>query len=217
MIKALETILDIVYTKRCLWCGEILDFGGGEPFCVSCKNRLEGFGSLEYRGERGFALFNYDGEIRSRILSLKYDGRHDLGTAFGYLIYKAFVENGFKMDFDEVLPVAISSKRLKKRGYNQTELMAEEFSRLSGIPVGKGLIRIKETLPQNKLNIDERKTNVRDAFGTDRSFEGKSLLLIDDIYTTGSTIDACSEALYSAGAKTVKFCTAAKTYFKKDG
>lgn len=214
MIKLIETVLDIIYPKRCLWCGEILDFGRSEDFCLSCRNKFEGLNLLEYKDENGFSLFNYDGEIRTKILSLKYDGKRDIGKAFGCLMYKAFIKNGFDMDFDEILPVAISRKRLKERGYNQTEIMAEELSRLSGIPVGKGLVRVKETKPQNKLNIEERKINVKNAFKTDRSFEGKKILLIDDIYTTGSTAAACAEALYTAGARSVKFCTAAKTYLR---
>ncbi len=216
MIKALKAVynvfLDIVYPKRCCWCGRIFDFGSsGGVLCEECENKFSNMPLIEYRDEKGFSLFKYEGEIRSKILSLKYSKRTEVGKAFGYLIYKSFVKNGIPMDFDEILPTAASRKSLRKRGYNQTELMAAELSRLSGIPLGKGLKRIKETKPQNKLSIEERRENVKNAFKAKRNFSGKRLLLIDDIYTTGSTVKACSEALYASGAASVSFCTAAKT------
>ncbi|MCD8089039.1 MAG: ComF family protein [Clostridiales bacterium] len=211
MKEAAVVILDIVYPKRCSYCENILDFGEDCVLCGSCRDKFSRTESVEYRDKDGFSLFKYDGEIRWKILELKYDGKRELGKAFGCLIYESFVKNNIPMDYDFVLPVAASKNRLRERGYNQTELMAAEFSRLSGIPLGRGLVRIKETRPQNKLSTEERKVNVKNAFKAERSFEGERLLLIDDIYTTGSTLGACFDALYAAGAESVNFCTAAKT------
>lgn len=169
-----------------------------------------------YRGGDGISLFVYEGEIRSRIMEMKFFGKKDLCKVFGALMGEALERNLSELDFDEIIAVPASKRSLKERGYNQAELMAEEIGMLLSLPVGKGLARVKETLQQNKLHHDERAENIKGAFGADDTVRGKKILLIDDIYTTGSTINECKKALLSAGAKSVFYLTTAKTELKSE-
>ncbi len=212
--QIIQQLIDIIYPRRCGFCGRIIDFGSKEPICGDCMRSAFLADSYAYT-EDGFSLFEYTGEIRKAIFHLKYDGNKALGSIFACLIYNAFQKNGINMDFDGIAAVPISAKRLKERGYNQTELIAKELGILSGIPYVEGLVRVRETVPQNSLGISERAKNVMGAFGTNRSFEGMKVLLIDDIYTTGSTLKECTRALIESGAVSVKYCTVAKTFLKK--
>ena len=112
---------------------------------------------------------------------------------------------------DLLVPVPIAQRRLEKRGYNQALLLAREISRLTGIPVAENVLRrVSDTLPMKKMTPAERQNNLKkafQAFGND--VELKSLMLIDDIYTTGATMDACAHALYGQGARQVCFVTLA--------
>ncbi len=213
MKQTLQLLIDIIYPKRCLLCGNIISFGDKGPICEDCMKNVA-YADPSLQTDRGFSLFEYKGEIRKAIFHLKYDGNKALGKSFATLLYEAFIKNKMPIDFDEIVPVPISEKRLKERGYNQTELIARELSALTKIPYSSGLIRIKETAPQNDLGISERAENVKDAFDTKGSFEGKRILLIDDIFTTGSTINECTRMLLKAGAADVKYCTVAKAMLR---
>ena len=107
---------------------------------------------------------------------------------------------------DMVIPVPLHPRRLKERGYNQSALLAFEFGKIFHFPVlPSGLTRIKYLMPQTQTRtVDERRANLKQAFiCRDRSIAGKQVLLIDDVSTSGSTLDACAEALKKAGAKSV--------------
>ncbi|MCD8238154.1 MAG: ComF family protein [Clostridiales bacterium] len=216
MIKLFENILDIIYPKSCGLCGGLLDFGSGNVLCKDCNRRLEKADFPFKSSSGGISLFPYSGEIRKRIIELKYDGRTELCSLFGFLMAEAFKKSGLTADFDEVLAVPASKKGFKARGYNQAELMAQEVGRYLNIPTGSELVRIKETLPQNKLDQSKRAENIKGAFGVTGDLRNKKILLIDDIYTTGSTINECKRTLMSAGAESIFYITAAKTVLHND-
>jgi ComF family protein len=105
-----------------------------------------------------------------------------------------------------MVPVPLHHKRLRERGYNQSHLLAQELSKLTGLPLADNcLIRKRHTPPQARTTtVDERQSNVADAFSCrDRRLENKQVLLIDDVSTSGSTLDACAQALKAAGASSV--------------
>jgi len=111
-----------------------------------------------------------------------------------------------------VVPVPIHKNREAKRGYNQVELMARQYARHAKLPlVSQVLVRTKDTLPMRNLGVSQRIDNVRDAFSIRKGGEdilaGKTILLIDDIYTTGSTADSCTQTLLAGGAKEVWLLT----------
>ena len=112
-----------------------------------------------------------------------------------------------------LIPVPLEIKKLKSRGYNQTEELAKEFSKLINVPViSNNLVKIKKTRPQMKLSAVERAENVKDAFAIKNptEFAGKKIFLIDDVYTTGSTMEECARVLRNAGAKQVFGITIAR-------
>ena len=120
---------------------------------------------------------------------------------------------------DLLIPVPVSADRLEKRGYNQAFILAREISRLTGIPVREDILRrVTDTLPMKNMAPAERQNNLKrafQAFGNDVSLN--SIMLIDDIYTTGATIDACAHALYERGADRVCFMTLAIGEDSSDG
>lgn len=112
-----------------------------------------------------------------------------------------------------LVPVPLEIKKLKSRGYNQTEELAKEFSKLINVPVVvNDLLKIKKTLPQMELSAKERIENVKDAFAIKNpaEFAGKKVFLVDDVYTTGSTLEECARVLKNAGAKQVFGITLAR-------
>ena len=113
------------------------------------------------------------------------------------------------------MPVPLHPKRLRERGYNQASLLAKKLSRLGGLPVVEDtLIRVRDALPQARTrSAIERRQNVQDAFVCHQGLEGKQVLLIDDVCTTGATLDACAIALKAAGAGSVWGLTVAREMF----
>jgi len=115
---------------------------------------------------------------------------------------------------DRIIPVPLHPKRLRWRGFNQALILAREVGRLWRLPVDPFILRrSRETPPQTELSEEERTKNVRGAFAVDprKSVEGESLLLVDDVYTSGATVNECSRALQRAGAKEVHVLTLART------
>jgi ComF family protein len=116
--------------------------------------------------------------------------------------------------FDLTIPVPLHPKRLRWRGFNQAVILAREVGRLWEIPVDPFLLlRSRETPPQTELREDERRKNVRGAFTVNprKSVQGKKLLLVDDVYTSGATVNECSRTLLRAGAKQVQVLTLTRT------
>jgi ComF family protein len=114
-----------------------------------------------------------------------------------------------------LVPVPLHPKRLRERGYNQASLLSKELGKLVGLPVEDDtLIRVKDSVPQARTrSAIERRRNVQDAFASHQRLEGKQILLIDDVCTTGATLDACATALKAAGAGSVWGLTVAREMF----
>jgi ComF family protein len=114
-------------------------------------------------------------------------------------------------DFDAVVPVAMHSRKLRERGYNQAELLARPFARAAGLMLlPRGLRKTHDTAAQSTLRRDERAANLRGAFTADASVRGRRILLVDDVCTTGATLRACAKALRRAGAARVAALTVAR-------
>jgi competence protein ComFC len=117
---------------------------------------------------------------------------------------------------DLIIPVPLHPRRLRWRGFNQAVLLARQVSRLHAIPLDPFILyRRRETPPQTQLAQDERRTNVRGAFmlHPEKSIDNKNLLLVDDVYTSGATVNECSRTLTKGGAKEVYVLTFARTEF----
>lgn len=178
----------------CVKCGRPLSLG---DFCASCKEQ-----PLEIEGIR--SVFRFEGAARQAILSFKYKNVKALAAPLAQLVSEYL--GAHPLPADVLVPVPLHPRRLRERGYNQSSLLAEELSKLTSLPLAGGsLLRLKNTPPQTKTkSADERQSNVTDAFiCRDRRLEGRRVLLVDDVCTSGATLNSCATAVKAAGATSV--------------
>jgi ComF family protein len=145
-----------------------------------------------------FSYYTKGSRIRKIIHCLKYKGIKEIGCEMGRIYAASLRDTGFLDGIDFIIPVPLHPAKERKRGFNQSDLICEGFSQVSGIPVRNDLLkRIELSDTQTKRSRYERWLNVEGIFGiTDpRAIEGKHLLIIDDVITTGSTIEACASEL----------------------
>ena len=223
-----EIILDMVYPRTCPFCGRIPE--GKENACGRCKVRLpyiQGFRCMKCskpimdREEEycydcksknhsyisGKAVWIYDDTMRTSISRYKYQGRLEYASVYSEEIVKYYGE-WIKAHGDVLVPIPLHKKKRRIRGFNQAEILAEALGRELQMPVGSTwLCRRKDTLPQKELSDRERRKNLMKAFEINKvSFSPvEKVILVDDIYTTGSTIEACAKILYDAGVREVYF------------
>lgn len=150
---------------------------------------------------RAYGIF--EGVLKEAIHLFKYEKKDGLSNMLGGLMFKLLDKE--KWDFDYIVPVPLHKKKEKARGFNQAMLLAEFISKRKNIPIFKGLKKTINTPPQVGLSYHERRTNILDCFTLkdNKKIEGKSILLIDDVITTGTTIEECSRVLTKGGAKDV--------------
>lgn len=148
--------------------------------------------------------------MRRAIHYLKYNNRKAVSAILGKILADGFQR--FNLTADVLVPVTLHPVRLRKRGYNQSELLARELGHLLDIPVNSSTLqRVRDTKSQMKLGANERHQNVKNAFVCrDERLSGQKIMLIDDVCTTGSTLDACADALKHSGAVSVWGLTLAK-------
>ena len=221
-------ILNILYPERCPVCHEILRGKDGvcepcrrklryikEPRCKKCGKEIEKEEQEYCRDcqrflhsfDKGAAVFAYDEVMRRSISMFKYHNRREYAVFYAKEMYQRCGHFLNRCKPDVILPVPIHRKKKRQRGFNQAELVAKELGRLMNVPVDtKYLIRAEKTTPQKELTRQQRKENLKKAFvlkNFDKKYE--RVLLIDDIYTTGATIDAISEILRENQSKFIFF------------
>ena len=220
VVKLKGITLDLLFPQSCIGCGKegrlICDFclqsflritppicpGCGSPqpgemLCPSCASRQS-----EIDGIR--SPFRFEGVMRQAIHQLKYRNIRALAAPLAELLQDYLIT--CPVPADVLVPVPLHKKRLKERGYNQSGLLARELSKLTNLPVSEEcLIRQHYAFPQARTtNVDERRSNVTGAFTCcDHRARDRQVLLIDDVATSGATLDACAKALKSAGAASV--------------
>ena len=193
--------------KVCLRCSEPL--GSMANYCLHCKKTKPYF-------TKNISLFLYEYPINKVIRQLKYDNKKYLSSTFSNMIAGEISKMDVK--FDMVIPVPLYFKRQKIRGYNQSELLAESLNTKLGIEINtEALVKIKNTRTQANLTRAERMENLRDEFSVPdkKIVKGKTILLVDDVFTTGTTINECSKTLIEAGAKAVYSVTLAHAHYSR--
>lgn len=156
------------------------------------------------------ALGYYEGPLRRAIHRWKYDGKIGLSPLFGEWMAEKLPQYWDPKCFDMILPVPLHKRRLRERGFNQALLLAKELSRRTGIPYRKNILQKKRpTPPQVQLSGAEREKAVRRSFHilAGEALKGKTVLLVDDVYTTGATVNECSKVLLAAGAARIDVFT----------
>jgi len=192
-----KTILNIFFPIHCLGCNQ-----EGSFICFNCFNKLPLNTELPSNNLLIASYYEYP-LIKKIIHRYKYDFVKELAKPLGLLMIKKLnnFPNNFNKNNSILIPVPLHKKRLKWRGFNQSELLAQVISQELNIPVINNiLIRNKHTLPQVKLeNSKQRKENIEQAFQINPNFknnlENKKIILIDDISTTGATLEECTKAL----------------------
>ena len=197
--------LPIIRGKRCCKCGRALSDLEKE-YCSDCLKY--GWAHIY---DKGLSLCTYDDVLRDMIYRLKYGKRSEYANALGKLLADAFAVALKRAGAEGVIAVPLHENRIRKRGYNQAELLAKSFCRHSGIPFYEHYVeRVKDTKPLKSMSRSERQNNLKKAFKIGRNdVKLKVSIVIDDIYTTGSTIDSMAAVLKEAGVSKVYFLTVA--------
>lgn len=225
-------LLAILFPERCVCCDKVIPPLIGccdtcrqglslivPPVCENCGAGLDE--CVCHRHHRHFercaAPFYYEGTVRRGILRLKEQNDPQIAEFFAGYMAQVVRREYSTWRFDWIIPVPLTESRKKGRGFNQSERLAKCLSAELGIPVSTCLRKISETRPQKELSAVERSGNLLGAFdvaGADIS--GTRILLVDDLATTGSTLDECAKTLKVYGASQVYAVTAARTRFFKD-
>ena len=205
----LDPFLTLLYPPRCLLCRRM----GERDLCAAC---LADIAALPPPSSgAGRALWSYEGRLREAIHHFKYRDRPQLAGPLGMLLAAAAHAQAAHFNdllIDAVVPVPMHPARQRERGYNQSERLARVLAADLSLPLDThALRRIRPTRPQVGLSAEARRTNLEGAFAVTRpeAVAGKTLLLIDDVSTTGSTIIECAGALQAAGAGAVYALTLA--------
>ena len=188
--------LSFVSSPACMKCGK--EIGSREQeYCADCIRRKKSF-------TRGFALLNYDSRAAASMAAVKYHNKREYLDFYARAAALRFGKQFRQAGIQVIVPVPVHASRLKTRGFNQAAVLAEKLSAELGIPWEELLIRVKKTDPQKSLGSAERLKNLRGAFEAEQEAgKWERVLLVDDIYTTGSTAEICSRALLKTGVKQV--------------
>ena len=229
--KAGKLFLDMLYPRRCPVCHDIA-VPGGSRICNVCREKLKPItGPRCFRCskplkreeqeyckdcrktrlfDQGSGIFPYGSVLQESLFKLKYGKRQEYGSFYGQIaaVYSREIIRNWGVEI--IIPIPLHRKRMEKRGYNQAELIAEALGKTLCIPVDSRLMKRKvNTRPQKELDYRERKQNMKNAFFLKGENRYRRILLVDDIYTTGSTIEAAAELLKRNGAENVFFLTIA--------
>ena len=221
--------MDLLYPPRCPICDKVVLPGEGicaacrkkirpaaEPACMKCGKPLVD-SRQEYCADcrrkkhafvQGKALWVYEKEVKKSIYRFKYQDRREYAKVYAQEMAARYEKYMKDRRIEAIIPIPLHKKRKRKRGYNQAELLAGELGDILGLPVYTDvLVRVRDTKPQKTLDDAERKNNLKEAFKTTKNIvQLNYILVVDDIYTTGSTLDAAASALAKAGVAEVYTC-----------
>lgn len=222
----IDALIGLLYPSVCAACGTSL-FKWETLVCTRCRNLLPKtgyelneenplarifFGKIRLKAVTACFFFSKEGKVQHLIHELKYKGNGEAGVFLGQELGKTIKEAPLFQGIDFLIPVPLHPKREKERGYNQSLMIAQGVSEVTGIPIGeKFLVRTVNTSTQTHKSKEERWENVKDIFELRHAehLEGKYVLLIDDVLTTGATLEACALKLAAVPGITISCATAA--------
>lgn len=229
VLDLFRSCLEIVYPMRCGGCGEAgavlchrcidafrrVDPASACPLCGRWVARAHVCGACADSPppfERGWYGYYFEGQLRQAVLSFKFEGRKDVGRRLVRLLEENIL--GVREEFDVLVPMPVTERRVRERGFNQCYVIAEELSLITGRPLNfLALWKAKETKDQYTLSRDDRRKNVRGAFAVHDTEElrDRRVLLVDDLLTTGHTAREASRVLLSAQVRSVLVFALART------
>lgn len=222
MRKFINWINRILFPKRCGFCGKGIAEEAPLHLCDACLSDLptvSGSGKQLLKGHIDFVLspFCYTKGVKRIVREMKFNHKPMLAKTVGAFMAERLVAVCDLSEIDVVIPVPMTRKKECLRGYNPAKLLAREVAKRCNLPLeDKKLRKIRETKVQSKIQSDEKRMlNVRDAFSCKEELEGMSVLLVDDIYTSGHTVKNCAKALKVAGVRRILVLTAAQARAKE--
>jgi ComF family protein len=212
MFRFLRDFISLFYPEVCLNCGEGL--AEKEEFiCTTCFYKLPKtdyhnnphnplyrtfYGRAEIKAAAAYCYYEKGGTVQNLVHEIKYKGRKELGTSFGKWYGAELKNSPFFSELDVIIPVPLHPKKLRRRGYNQSGCFAEGLSNAMNVPVvSNALTRVKDTETQTNKSRFSRWENVKDVFTVENKeqLQNKHVLIVDDIITTGATMEACIHVL----------------------
>ena len=217
----LKNMLFFIFPRKCEMCETISE----SYICDKCKRKIEKTNlylnkiddyskdDTKYFDEHAY-IFEYNSIIREKIIQYKFKNRAYLGKLFSEFFVKNEKMCGFFEKYDIIIPVPMTDKKIKERGYNQTEVIAKIISKnIPNITIQKRvLIKYKDNKVQSKLNKEQRRQNVQNVYklNNEEIIKDKNILILDDIYTTGATCNECARVLKQANPNKIGIITIAK-------
>ncbi|MBK8698706.1 MAG: ComF family protein [Saprospiraceae bacterium] len=213
--------MDLIYPKLCHACLEERIFESNNIFCVKChaalpytdhfirsENEMMNHFYGRVKVERAAALlyFREGGLVQQILHHFKYKGMQAIGEQLGRVAAEKMVETGFYRDIDCIVPVPMYSAKKRQRGFNQSEVLAKAISAGTNIPMEEGrLLKVKKTTSQTQKGRLERLENIQGSFIAPSSTDKRHshVLLVDDVTTTGATLEACTAVLHQSGIEKV--------------
>ena len=226
-MKWISDLIDLIFPRYCCVCGEILS-RQERDICLNClytlpkieahhKPEIEQsfWGKVEIERATSFMYYRKGSPYNALMHKMKYDNSPETGTRLAEMAAQELMGSGFFDGITRIVPLPLSKKKLRKRGYNQSEYIAKGLSSITGIPVDTRLV--KRDIPnetQTHKNRDERWENVKDIFSAniDHTLENEHILLVDDILTTGATLCSCAKTLQESCGCRISIFTLAYTY-----
>lgn len=227
-MKIIKRILKLIYPETCVFCGKVCKTGicntcveqityVEEPCCKRCGKPVR-YEEQEYchdceghtfAYEQGKSVWLHKGLVKQSIYRFKYHNKRVYASVYAREMLRLYEEQIKSWKPQVLIPVPLHWRRRQQRGYNQAMILAREVSKRTGIPFSEKIVRRRRcTSPQKRLNKKQRSRNLQDAFEvTEHLGKIKSVLIIDDIYTTGSTIDSIARKLKEKGVQKVWFLT----------
>ncbi|MCF0200150.1 MAG: ComF family protein [Bacteroidales bacterium] len=224
--ECLEYIVNLFYPRVCSACGQSL-LKDEETVCLTCRYTLPKtgyelnadnpsaqnfYGRVDFHAVAPCFFFAKKGKVQHLIHELKYKGNWEAGVFLGQQMGLCLKEAPLFQGVDYLIPVPLHPKKEKKRGYNQSLMIARGISEVTGIPIGdQFLVRVVNTATQTRKSKEERYQNVKDIFQLCHAeeLEGKHILIIDDVLTTGATLESCAHQFESIPGIIISAATAA--------
>ena len=227
-MRIFDIITDLIFPRRCAICDEVIPYGGGSvcsshtdlpyvkppvcmrcgkeidseerEFCLDCERHFRNF-------EKVFPVFNYLEPVKTSVLAIKYHEKIEYCDFYGKQMADKVRPYAAQYGIDAVTCVPLHRKKLRKRGYNQAQELARVVAGELGLPLCSDmLVRDRYTAPQKSLDNLERANNIKESMTIGKVYpQYKNILIVDDIYTTGVTIDVCASLLKEAGACNVYY------------